>query len=79
MTGFSHSPLRIKNKGVLDPPVYLHGLRPTPRHLHWLPLMVLVTKTELTTTVASKSPKTAFFGEEERMMAKGHEQADRRE
>ena len=67
-----HTALRIKDEGVWGSPVHLNQLRALPGDRCGCELVVLVTETELTVSVVSKSQKGPFEGEEERVVAKGH-------
>ena len=53
-------------------PVHLNRLRALPRDHCGCELLIVVTKTELTSVVGSKSQKGPFEGEEERVRTKGH-------
>ena len=74
MTSIPHTALRIENERVEVSTVHLNRLRAIPGDLCWRRLAVLVTETELTFAIASKSQKIPFEGEEERVVAKGHSQ-----
>ena len=67
-----HTALRIKDEGVVASPVHLNRLRALPGDRCGCELVVLVTETELTITVPSKSQKVPFEGEEERVVARRH-------
>ena len=72
VTSLPHTALRIKDEGVFASPVHLNRLRALPGDRCGCELVVLVTETELTFAVVSKSQKGPFEGEEERVPAQGH-------
>ena len=72
VTSLPHTAFGIQNKREVASPVHLDQLRAIPRDLCWLPLVIVVTKTELTAVVLPKSEKAPFEGEEERVVTKGH-------
>ena len=72
VTSLPHTALRIKDEGVFISPIHLNRLRTLPGDRCGCELLIVMTETELTFSVASKSQKGPFEGEEERVVAKRH-------